>query len=174
MSIFLDKKELKKAAKTVSISKINEAIGVLQEVLAERQKESETIEQIKLLAKSQGFSLEQLGLSLTTTVAEETKEEVPTSTRPTKPKLKTLNLEKQFFYIQDGQLHLLKTHTMKKGLETLGIQVLPYQKVDKKYKAEISALLAEAISQSVESFNAKVSIWNAWAEQNGEEILALR
>ncbi len=39
-------------------------------------------------------------------------------------KFKTLNPESQFFYVEDGKLHLLKTHTMKKGLEDRGIKVV--------------------------------------------------
>lgn len=173
MSILLDKKELKKAAKEISVAKIHEAIEVLQSVIADRQKEIDTIEQIKQLAKAQGFSLEQLGLQLTTNVvAEVVEEQVEATKRPTKPKFKTLNPESQFFYVEDGKLHLLKTHTMKKGLEDRGIKVVAFGKVEKKYQSEISPLIAEALEQATTSFNAKVEIWNAWAEQNGEEILA--
>ncbi len=61
----LIKKELKKAAKEISVAKIHEAIEVLQSVITENHpKEIDTIEQIKQLAKAQGFSLEQLGLQL--------------------------------------------------------------------------------------------------------------
>ncbi|WP_031566692.1 hypothetical protein [Rheinheimera texasensis] len=173
MSILLDKKELKKAAKEISVAKIHEAIEVLQSVIADRQKEIDTIEQIKQLAKAQGFSLEQLGLQLTTNVAAEVVEEkVEAEKRPTKPKFKTLNPESQFFYVEDGKLHLLKTHTMKKGLEERGIKVVPFAKVEKKFQSEISPLIADAVAQATESFNAKVEIWNAWAEQNGEDILS--
>ncbi len=169
MSILLDKKELKKAAKEISVAKIHEAIEVLQSVIADRQKEIDTIEQIKQLAKAQGFSLEQLGLQLTTNVvAEVVEEQVDATKRPTKPKFKTLNPESQFFYVEDGKLHLLKTHTMKKGLEDRGIKVVAFSKVEKKYQSEISPLIAEALEQATTSFNAKVEIWNAWAEQNGE------
>ena len=175
MSILLDKKELKKAAKEISVAKIHEAIEVLQSAIADRQKEIDTIEQIKQLAKAQGFSLEQLGLSVSATVAVETSEEPSeVGKRPTKPKFKTLNPDSQFFYVENGKLNLLKTHTMKKGLEERGIKVVPFSKVEKKFQSEISLLIAEASAQATTSFNAKVEIWNAWAEQNGEEILAAR
>jgi ribosomal protein L22 len=175
MSILLDKKELKKAAKEISVAKIHEAIEVLQSAISDRQKEIDTIEQIKQLAKSQGFSLEQLGLSVAANVVVEAVEQPSeVSTRPTKPKFKTLNPDSQFFYVENGKLNLLKTHTMKKGLEERGIQVVPFINVDQKFQHEISQLIEEAVAQATTSFNAKVEIWNAWAEQNGEDILATR
>ncbi len=175
MSIFFDKKELKKAAKEVSVAKIHEAIDILESVIAERQKEIDTIEQIKLLAKSKGFSLDQLGLQLTSNVAVETVEEnSEVAKRPTKPKFKTLNPESQFFYVDNGKLNLLKTHTMKKGLEDRGITIVSFSQVAKNHQSAISPLITEALEQATSSYNSKVGIWNAWAEQNGEEILVMK
>lgn len=117
MSILLDKRELKKAAKELSVTKINEVISILNEVLTDRQREIETIEKLQAFAKEQGFTLEQLGYKLSndsiiSTESVET-ESKPTG-RPTKPKFKTINVDSQFFYVEDGKLCLLKTHTMKK------------------------------------------------------------
>ena len=89
-----------------------------------------------------------------------------------KPKFKTINKESQFFYVDAGKLHLLKTHTMKKALLDRGIKVVPFHKVDSKYSKEIEALLAEAGTQAIENFNSKVDVWNAYAQANGEEILS--
>ena len=64
MSILLDKRELKKAAKELTLGKLTDVIDTLNSVLAERQKEVELIGQLEQLAKSQGFTLEQLGYKL--------------------------------------------------------------------------------------------------------------
>lgn len=175
MSILLDKRELKKAAKELSVTKINEVISILNEVLTDRQREIETIEKLQAFAKEQGFTLEQLGYKLSndsiiSTESVET-ESKPTG-RPTKPKFKTINVDSQFFYVEDGKLCLLKTHTMKKGLKERGIDVFPYSKVESKFVDQVQPLINEATAQATESFNAKVDTWNEWAKAHGEEILS--
>ena len=55
MNILLDKRELKKAAKELSVLKINEVINALQEVLTDRQREIETIEKLQAFAKSKAL-----------------------------------------------------------------------------------------------------------------------
>lgn len=177
MSILLDKRELKKAAKELSVIKINEVISTLNEVLADRQREIDAIEKLQAFAKEQGFTLEQLGYKLSndSIISAETAEvETKSSGRPTKPKFKTINVESQFFYVEDGKLCLLKTHTMKKGLVDRGIEVFPFSKVDKKFSAQVQPLLDAATAQATESFNAKVDVWNEWAKAHGEEILVKR
>ena len=174
MSILLDKRELKKAAKELTLVKLTDVIETLNNVLAERQKEVELISQLEQLAKSQGFTLEQLGYKLNNDVfvADPQDASAKGDKRPTKPKFKTINKESQFFYVDAGKLHLLKTHTMKKALVDRGIKVVPFHKVDGKYSKDIEALLAEAGTQAVENFNSKVDVWNAYAQANGEEILS--
>ncbi len=54
MSLLLDKRELKKAAKELSVVKLQEVIDVLNSVLAERQKESEFIIQLREYVKANG------------------------------------------------------------------------------------------------------------------------
>ncbi|GAB2933028.1 H-NS family histone-like protein [Rheinheimera gaetbuli] len=174
MSILLDKRELKKAAKELTLAKLTDVIEILNSVLAERQKEVELIAQLEQLAKSQGFTLEQLGYKLNNDVLviEGTEQQPKADRRPTKPKFKTINKESQYFYVEDGKLQLLRTHTMKKGLQERGIDVVPVSKVDKKYAKQIDSLIVEATAQAVENFNAKVGAWNEWAAANAEEILA--
>jgi len=173
MSLLLDKKELKKAAKEITTVKLHEVIETLNAVLAERQKETEVLSQIRALAKAQGFTLEQLGYQLNADVVVSHEDEPESKAkRPVKPKFKTINKESQFFYVDAGKLNLLKTHTMKKALVDRGIKVVPFHKVDAKYGKDIEALLAEAGVQAVENFNSKVDVWNAYAQANGEEILS--
>lgn len=173
MSLLLDKKELKKAAKEITTVKLHEVIETLNSVLAERQKETEVLSQIRALAKAQGFTLEQLGYQLNADVVVSHDDDSESKgKRPVKPKFKTINKESQFFYVDAGKLHLLKTHTMKKALLDRGIKVVPFHKVDGKYAKDIEALLAEAGTQAVENFNSKVEVWNAYAQASGEEILS--
>jgi uncharacterized coiled-coil protein SlyX len=174
MSILLDKRELKKAAKELTLAKLTDVIDTLNQVMAERQKEVELISQLELLAKSQGFTLEQLGYKLNNDVllVEPQDGTVRSDRRPTKPKFKTINKESQYFYVENGKLYLLRTHTMKGGLQQRGIDVVPVAKVDKKYAKQIDALIADATLQAVENFNAKVDAWNEWAAANNEEILS--
>ncbi|MDR7119426.1 H-NS histone family protein [Rheinheimera soli] len=173
MSLLLDKKELKKAAKEITTVKLHEVIETLNSVLVERQKETEVLSQIRALAKAQGFTLEQLGYQLNAdVVVSHDDDSEAKGKRPVKPKFKTINKESQFFYVDAGKLNLLKTHTMKKALVDRGINVVPFHKVESKYGKDIEALLAEAGTQAVENFNSKVDVWNAWAQANGEEILS--
>lgn len=173
MSLLLDKKELKKAAKEITTVKLHEVIETLNAVLADRQKETEVLSQIRALAKAQGFTLEQLGYQLNADVVVSQDDDTESKgKRPVKPKFKTINKESQFFYVDGGKLHLLKTHTMKKALVDRGIKVVPFHKVDSKYSKDIEALLAEAGTQAVENFNSKVDVWNSWAQVHGEEILS--
>lgn len=173
MSILLDKRELKKAAKELSLVKLTDIIETLNGVLAERQVEVELITQLEQLAKAQGFTMEQLGYKLNNDLISTDTTDGPTKAdkRPTKPKFKTINKESQYFYMENGKLHLLRTHTMKKGLQERGVDVVPVNKVDKKYAKQIDSLIAEATAQAVENFNAKVDAWNEWAAANSEEIL---
>ncbi|WP_127021823.1 H-NS family histone-like protein [Rheinheimera mangrovi] len=173
MSLLLDKKELKKAAKEITTVKLHEVIETLNSVLVERQKETEVLSQIRALAKAQGFTLEQLGYQLNADVVVSHEDDNESKgKRPVKPKFKTINKESQFFYVDAGKLNLLKTHTMKKALVDRGVKVVPFHKVDSKYSKDIEALLAEAGTQAVENFNSKVDVWNLWAQANGEEILS--
>lgn len=173
MSILLDKRELRKAAKEVTLAKLTDIIETLNAVMVERQKEVELITQLEQLAKSQGFTLEQLGYKLNNDAAVVQLDGViKADKRPTKPKFKTINKENQYFYIEHGELLLLRTHTMKKSLQDRGIDVMPLAKVDKKHAKQIDTLIADATVQAVENFNAKVDAWNEWAAANGEEILS--
>lgn len=174
MSILLDKRELKKAAKELSLVKLQDVIATLNTVIAEREKEAELIGQLEQLAKSQGFTLEQLGYKLNNDVigSDSQQDDSASGKRPTKPKFKTINKDKQYFYVEGGQLNLLRTHTMKKGLQERGVEVLPVSKVDKKHAKQVDALIAEATAQALENYNSKVDAWNEWAAANGEEILS--
>lgn len=175
MSLLLDKRELKKAAKELTLAKLNDVLQTLQSVLAERQGELEAINEIERFAREKGFTLEQLGYKQVQDIipAEESSTENGTK-RPVKPKFKTLNKSSQYFYVENGKLHLLRTHTMKKGLQAKGIDVVPANKVEKKFAKDIEVLLAEATEQAIRNFNQKVAVWNAWATVNGGEILAPR
>lgn len=173
MSILLDKRELKKAAKELTLVKLTDVIDTLNSVLAERQKEVELIAQLEQLAKSQGFTLEGLGYKLNNEVATDSGEPAQKSEkRPTKPKFKTINKASQYFFIENGVLQLLRTHTMKKGLQQRGIDVVPVTKLDKKYAKQVDQLITEATRQAVDNYNAKVDSWNEWAAANAEEILS--
>lgn len=173
MSLLLEKRALKKAAKELTLVKLTEAIEVLNSVLADRQQEVELIEQLESLAKSQGFTLEQLGYKQSTDAVsvEDSSHKAKVSKRPVKPKFKTINKDSQYFYVEDGELKLLRTHTMKKGLQARGIKIMPVAKVDAKYNADVERLIIEATEQAVENFNSKVVSWNEWAKANGGEIL---
>ena len=173
MSILLDKRELKKAAKELTLAKLTDVIETLNAVLAERQKEVELISQLEQLAKSQGFTLEQLGYKLNNDFVATDAQDSPVKVdkRPTKPKFKSIKKDNQYFYIENDELHLLRTHTMKKGLQDRGVDVMPVSKVDKKYAKQIDTLISDATTQAVENFNSKVDAWNEWASANGEEIL---
>lgn len=177
MSLLLDKRELKKAAKELSVLKLQEVIDVLTSVLDERQKESEVLAKVREFAKAQGFTLEQLGYKLNAdgvAVFDADDAEESDSKRPVKPKFKTINKDSQFFYVENGSLQLLKTHTMKKGLLERGIDVVPFSKVEKKYIKQVDALLEEAGKQALANFNSKVDVWNEWAKQHDDEILTKR
>lgn len=175
MSLLLDKRELKKAAKELTLAKLNDVLQTLQSVLAERQGELEAINEIERFAREKGFTLEQLGYKQVQDIipVEESSTENDTK-RPVKPKFKTLNKSSQYFYVENGKLHLLRTHTMKKGLQAKGIDVVPANKVEKKFAKDIEVLLAEATEQATRNFNQKVAVWNAWATVNGGEILEPR
>lgn len=178
MSLLLDKRELKKAAKELTVLKLQEVMDVLTSVMDERQKESEALDKVREFAKAQGFTLEQLGYKLNsdgfTVAVQEEEAVVQDDKRPVKPKFKTINKESQFFYVEEGALQLLKTHTMKKGLNERGIDVVPFSKVEKKYLKQVDALLADATAQALVNFNTKVDVWNTWAAEHNEEILAKR
>lgn len=171
MSLLLNKKELKRSAKELTVVNLRHTIEWLTEVLDSRQKEAKAIEQIKQLAKSQGYSLEQLGFHVHHDLVDAPADAAKAEKRPVKPKLKTLNKDKQYFYVEAGQLQHLKTHTMKKSLLDKGIDVISYSVVDKKHADEVQALLVEAEKQALENYNAKVHIWNAWATAHEGEIL---
>lgn len=175
MSLLLDKRELKKAAKELTLAKLNDVLDTLQAVLAERQGEVEAINEIERFAREKGYTLEQLGYKQVQDVMPfEESVVADDAKRPVKPKFKTLNKESQYFYVEEGKLQLLRTHTMKKGLQERGIEVLPVAKVDKKFAKDIDRLLAEATEQATVNYNSKVSVWNAWAAVNGGEILETR
>jgi hypothetical protein len=174
VSLLSDKKELKKAAKELTLVKLTEVIETLNSVMAERQQEVEVIARLEQYAKDQGFTMEQLGYKQSSDVVIAERSEISSVKRPVKPKFKTINKYSQFFYVENGQLHLLRTHTMKKGLQQRGIEVVPLAAVDKKFANDIDTLIAEATLQAAENFNSKVLIWNEWAVANGAEILDKR
>ncbi|EJI84062.1 hypothetical protein AEST_28960 [Alishewanella aestuarii B11] len=175
MSLLLDKRELKKAARELTLAKLNDVLETLQSVLAERQSELDAINEIERLAREKGFTMEQLGYKQVQEVVASTPASVSSDDKkPVKPKFKTLNKDSQYFYVENGKLQLLRTHTMKKGLQDRGIDVVPAAKVDKKFAKDIERLLTEATEQAVANFNQKVAIWNAWAAANGGEILQSR
>lgn len=179
MSLLLDKRELKKAAKELSVVKLQEVIDVLNSVLAERQEETEFLAELKEFVKAKGYTLEQLGYKrsvdgVITAVSEVEESDVSSTKRPIKPKYKTINPESQYFYVENGNLQLLKTHTMKKSLNDRGIAVIGFKQVESKYQNQITTLLEEAAVQAVANFNAKVDVWNEWAAANNEEILEKR
>jgi hypothetical protein len=178
MSLLLDKRELKKAAKELTVLKLQEVMDVLTSVMEERENESLALEKVREFAKSQGFTLEQLGYKLNSDgvaiVLSSDEAESNDSKRPVKPKFKTINKDSQFFYVEGGSLQLLKTHTMKKGLTERGIDVVPFSKVEKKYLKQVDVLLEDAGKQALVNFNQKVDVWNDWAQQHGEEILVKR
>ncbi|KKO45445.1 H-NS histone family protein [Arsukibacterium ikkense] len=172
MSILLDKRELKKAAKELTLAKLTEVIDTLNSIVAERQNEVAVIGQLEQLAKSQGYTLEQLGYKLSNDVVAELQQgTVQSDKRPTKPKFKSIKKDNQYFYVENGELHLLRTHTMKKGLQERGVDVVPVSEVDKKHAKNIDMLIADATAQARENYNSKVDAWNEWAAANGEEIL---
>ncbi|WP_333608249.1 H-NS family histone-like protein [Arsukibacterium sp.] len=175
MSILLDKRELKKAAKELTLVKLNDVIETLNAVLAERHQEVELVNHLEQIAKEKGYTFEQLGYKraadLVVTDAQPAEQH---SARPVKPKFKTINKDKQMFYVENGSLHLLATHTMKKGLQERGISVVPLSQVDKKFAKDTDKLIAEATAKAVDNFNAKVVVWNAWATEHGGEILTPR
>lgn len=175
MSLLLDKRELKKAAKELTLAKLNEVLETLQSVVKERQAELDAINEIERFAREKGFTLEQLGYKqVQDVVVAEVIQATNDTKRPVKPKFKTLNKESQYFYVEDGKLQLLRTHTMKKGLQERGIEVMPVANVDKKFAKDVEHLLAEATEQATINYNQKVLIWNNWASENGGEILAQR
>ena len=110
MSILLDKRELKKAAKELTLAKLTDVIETLNAVLAERQKEVELISQLEQLAKSQGFTLEQLGYKLNHDglVSDNAETSDKVEKRPTKPKFKTINKENQYFYIENAERRFMQ------------------------------------------------------------------
>lgn len=174
MSILLDKRELKKAAKELSLVKLQDVIATLNTAVAEREKEAEIINQLEQLAKSQGFTLEQLGYKLSNGISGSGLEQDAEQKmkRPTKPKFKSINKDRQYFYIENGELQLLRTHTMKKGLQERGVRVVPASDVEKKHAKRVDTLIVEATAQSLENYNSKVDAWNEWAAANNEEILS--
>lgn len=175
MSLLLDKRELKKAAKELTLAKLNDVLDTLQAVLAERQSELDAINEIERFAREKGFTLEQLGYKQVHDVVAAAPEVSSVDTkRPVKPKFKTLNKDSQYFYVEEGKLQLLRTHTMKKGLQERGIEVVPAAKVDKKFAKDIERLLAEATEQAIANYNQKVLVWNDWAKVNGGELLEQR
>jgi len=175
MSLLLDKRELKKAARELTLAKLNDVLETLQSVLAERQSELDAINEIERFAREKGFTLEQLGYKQVQDVVASTPESVSSDDKkPVKPKFKTLNKDSQYFYVENGKLQLLRTHTMKKGLQDRGIDVVPAAKVDKKFAKDIERLLADATEQAVTNYNQKVLVWNDWARVNGGELLEQR
>lgn len=170
MSVLSDKKALKKAAEELTVVKLQEVIRQLNDVLESRQREAEALAEVEELVRQKGFTLQQLGISVQHELAPASTD-VVTEKRPVKPKLKSINKEKQYFYVDGGKLQLLKTHTMKQGLRDRGISILSFVDVSKKHQKEVQALLADAEQQAIKNFNAKVQVWNQWAQQHGGEIL---
>lgn len=175
MSILLDKRELKKAAKELTLVKLNDVIETLHAVMAERHQEVELVNQIEQLVKEKGYTFEQLGYKRSADIVVTEAEPVEKKPgRPVKPKFKTINKDKQMFYVQSGELQLLATHTMKKGLQERGIEVVPINQVDNKFAKDTDRLITEATTKALENYNAKVLVWNAWASEHGGEILSTR
>lgn len=162
-------KEIKKEGKGLSITEVKSAISALQEVLRDREKEVQVISDIEALARQNGFSLKQLGFAFES-LPDDT-DSTKKSKRPTKPKFKTINPDNQYFYIEDGKLELLKTHTMKKGLQGRGIEVFPFHRLNPDQHTQAKMLIDEAIAQSVKNYNSKVDEWNEYAVMNELEVL---
>jgi hypothetical protein len=170
-NILLNNRELKSLAKHMPISAIENAISVLKSVLTERSKEQEIIQSIKSLAEQNGYTLEQLGLvSAQATIASQA---TSSDDQPVKPKLKSINLESQLFYIEDQNLKLLKTHTMKASLQGKGIELITAQQLSNEQLAIANTLIQKATEQAVQSYNKKVVIWNEYAAAHGLETLPM-
>jgi hypothetical protein len=167
MSLLNNKKELKEAALQLPYSQLVIAADVLNTLINQRSKEADVVNQLQALAKSKGFSLAGLGFVATQV------DKAPAE-RPVKPKFKTINADKQLFYFDAGEIRLLRTHTMKKMLVEQGFHMVPARDVQKEHAAAVQELLESATVQAVKNYNAKVDSWNAWASENGEEILVKR
>lgn len=175
MFLNLTDKELKKEAKKLSIAQLNSVIATLTEVTNERENEATFLKEIEELAQSRGFSLRKLGLVQgVTDQVSDVAEKKTKEARPTKPKLKSVNAEKQFFYVEDGELKMLMTHTMKKGLLERGIELTPFDKLSDEHKETADSLIAQATKMLTSNYNEKVDIWNAYAQEHGLEILTKR
>lgn len=176
MSVLHSVKETKKEAKQLTVAQLNTAIETLQAVLKEREVEAQTLNEIEALALARGFSLKQLGLVQAATANVEPDaaqvDKAEHNDRPIKPKLKSLNAESLYFYNEDGQLKLLATHTMKKGLQNRGIEVVPFAQLSKGDKEKAQLLIEDATQTAILNYNKKVDVWNAYAEKQGLEILA--
>lgn len=171
-NVLLVNRELKQLAKNITIAGIENAISVLQSVLAERSREQTVIANLKAMAEQSGYTLEQLGLvSTQSTISNPAKSAEKTEERPIKPKLKTINLENQLFYVEDGSLKLLRTHTMKNALNARGISMINPKDLTAEQLEQAQQLIKNAIEVAVSSFNGKVDIWNEFANRTGLEIL---
>lgn len=169
-------RELKKNARALSYHQLQSAVDTLQGVLNERQKEVEVIASIRDFASSKGFSLEQLGYTLINSSASNAEDSKSSSglknTRPAKPKLLSINADKQLFYFKDGELTRLSSHTLKPNLLRAGVQLLKFSELDKKQQKMAKSILEKARKASVDAYNRNVDTWNEWAQANNEEILA--
>jgi hypothetical protein len=171
-NVLLVNRELKQLAKNITIAGIENAISVLQSVLAERSREQKVIADLKAMAEQSGYTLEQLGLvSTQSTISNPAKSAEKTEQRPIKPKLKTINLENQLFYVEDGSLKLLRTHTMKNALNERGISMINPKDLTTEQLEQAQQLIENASEVAVSSFNKKVDIWNEFASKTGLEVL---
>lgn len=174
-NVLLSNRELKQLAKTLTIPAIENAITVLQSVLSERSREQTVINNLKAMAEQNGYTLEQLGLvSTQTTISTPAKTAEKGNERPIKPKLKTINLENQLFYVEDGSLKLLRTHTMKASLAERGISMLLPRDLTDEQLQKAATLIEEAKQIALQSYNEKVDVWNEYANRVGDEILEKR
>jgi 2-phospho-L-lactate guanylyltransferase (CobY/MobA/RfbA family) len=172
-NVLLVNRELKQLAKNITIAGIENAISVLQSVLAERSREQKVIADLKAMAEQSGYTLEQLGLvSTQSTISNPAKSAEKTEQRPIKPKLKTINLENQLFYVEDGSLKLLRTHTMKNALNERGISMINPKDLTAEQLEQAQQLIKNATEVAMSSFNEKVDIWNEYATKTGLELLA--
>ena len=168
----LNPKDIKAQAKHLSIVQLQTAISYLNEVVKERENEARVLREIEELAASRGVTLRQLGLVYLSGEDETTREDTKKSDRPIKPKFKRFNPESMFFYTENGEFKMLITHTMKKVLLERGIDIIPYHKLSKSQKEQALKLVEQAMEVSKENFNAKVVVWNAYADKHGLDKLS--
>lgn len=173
-NVLLSHTSIRQLAKSLSLTAVQQAIAVLQNVVQERAREHDILESIKQMAEKEGYTLAQLGLVSTQHVPQDVGADKPGTTKVVKPKFKTINLDTQYFYVENDKLQLLRTHTMKKGLTERGLTMLTASDLSESQLKEAKDLVAEATTLATISFNEKVDVWNEHAKAHGKELLEKR